>query len=207
MYLSAYLKLGHYCLMLSIWLENQFKCNYIHIIVFVHSIRFHVFDSHRTYSLSLVVVIVVDLDCWCDFITITSSYGAEHATVHETIGNIAGAFVPRVSSLLLLLGEQTKSKQRANKKQTKNKQREPQSRKAKKTQSHKATKPQSRCSVGIRCSDGSVGFRCSAGFLCLRCSVVFRCSFRINRSQPVTSATQHNSYNKTLKIGGRRQRR
>jgi uncharacterized membrane protein len=63
MYLSAYLKLGHYCLMLSIWLENQFKCNYIHIIVFVHSIRFHVFDSHRTYSLSLVVVIVVDLDC------------------------------------------------------------------------------------------------------------------------------------------------
>ncbi len=39
----------------------------------------------QTNNYSLVVVIVVDLDCWCDFITITSSYGAEHATVHETI--------------------------------------------------------------------------------------------------------------------------
>ena len=50
--------------------------------------------------------------------------------------------------------------------------------------------------------NGSVGFRCSAGLLCCRCS------FRINQSQPVTTATQQNAIqHNNSKRGGRRQRR
>ena len=75
----------------------------------------------------------------------------------------------------------------------------PQSRKAAKPQSHKARSHKAAAPLGsVVPMVPSVSVVLLGSFV----SVGFRCSFRINRSQPVTTATQHNAIQQNTKTRG-----